>query len=73
MAPTRSRAEVKERVELYVYSPSGPSWTVLGRPLPLPVTWGRAVPLGLQNSMSGVFRLKRKKGVEGETEKGKIK
>ena len=28
--PTRSKAEVKERVELYLYSPSGPSWPVLG-------------------------------------------
>jgi len=35
--PTSS-AEVKERVELYVYSPSGPSWSVLGQALPLPVT-----------------------------------
>jgi hypothetical protein len=25
-----SSAEVKERVELYLYSPSGPSWSVLG-------------------------------------------
>jgi len=25
-----SSAEVKERVELYLYSPSGPSWPVLG-------------------------------------------
>ena len=24
-------AEVKERVELYLYSPSGPSWPVIGR------------------------------------------
>jgi hypothetical protein len=30
-----SSAEVKERVELYFYSPFGPSWTVLGRNLPL--------------------------------------
>jgi hypothetical protein len=29
-----SRAEVKERVELYLYSPSGPSWPVLGWNLP---------------------------------------
>ena len=29
-------AEVKERVELYLYSSSGPSWPVLGRTLPLP-------------------------------------
>jgi len=28
--PTQSSAEVKERVELYLYSPSGPSWPVLG-------------------------------------------
>jgi hypothetical protein len=33
--PPPSSAEVKERVELYVYSPSGPSWPVLGRTLPL--------------------------------------
>jgi hypothetical protein len=29
--PPPSIAEVKERVELYLYSPSGPSWPVLGR------------------------------------------
>ena len=28
-----SSAEVKERVELYLYSPSGPSWPVIGRTL----------------------------------------
>ena len=28
--PTSSCAEVKERIELYLYSPSGPSWPVLG-------------------------------------------
>jgi hypothetical protein len=33
--PTPSSAEVKERVELYLYSPSRPSWPVLGRTLPL--------------------------------------
>jgi len=26
--PTPTSADVKERVELYLYSPSGPSWTV---------------------------------------------
>jgi len=35
--PHPSRAEVKERVELYIYSASGPSWHVLGRTLPLPI------------------------------------
>jgi hypothetical protein len=34
---TPSSAEVKERVELY-FSPSGPSWPVLGRTLPLYLT-----------------------------------
>jgi hypothetical protein len=36
--PTPSSAEVKERLELYLYSPSGPSWPVLGRTLALPFT-----------------------------------
>ena len=26
-----------ERVELFLYSPSGSSWPVIGRPLPLPL------------------------------------
>jgi hypothetical protein len=34
--PRPSSAEVKERVQLYLYYPSGPSWPVLGRTLPLP-------------------------------------
>jgi len=33
--PTPSGAELKERVELYLYSPSGPLWPVLGWTLPL--------------------------------------
>ena len=32
--PRPSSAEVKERVELYLYCPSGPPWPVLGRTLP---------------------------------------
>jgi hypothetical protein len=35
--PPPSSAEVKERIELYLYSPSGPSWPVLGWTLPLPL------------------------------------
>jgi hypothetical protein len=35
--PPPSCAKVKERVELYLYSPSGPSWPGLGWPLPLPL------------------------------------
>ena len=33
--PTPTTVEVKERVELYLYSPSGPSWPVQGWTLPL--------------------------------------
>jgi hypothetical protein len=33
--PPLSIARVKERVELCLYSPSRPSWPVLGRTLPL--------------------------------------
>jgi len=36
--PHSSSAEVKERVELYLYSTSGPSWPVTGWHLPLPFT-----------------------------------
>jgi hypothetical protein len=32
--PLASSARVKGRVELYLYSPSGPSWPVVGRTLP---------------------------------------
>jgi len=32
--PLPSRAEVKERVQLYHFSPSGPSWSVTGWTLP---------------------------------------
>jgi hypothetical protein len=33
--PPSSSTRVKESVELYLYSPSGPSWPVVGRALPL--------------------------------------
>jgi hypothetical protein len=36
--PLPSSAEVKERLELYLYSPSGPSWPVLRSILPLPLS-----------------------------------
>ena len=34
-----SSAEVKERIELYLYSTSGVSWPVTGLPLPLPLPY----------------------------------
>jgi hypothetical protein len=35
--PPPSSAEIKERVELYLYSTSGPSWPAIGWTLPLPL------------------------------------
>jgi len=35
--PPPSSAEVNERVELNLYSPSGPSWPVPGWTIPLPI------------------------------------
>ena len=41
-----SRAEVKERVEMYLCSSSGPSWPVLGLTLPFYIIEkGKAIPL----------------------------
>ena len=34
--PPPSKCRGQERVGLYLYSPSGPSWPVMGAPLPLP-------------------------------------
>ena len=36
--PITSNAEIKERVQLYLYSPAGPSWPVLGWNSHLPFT-----------------------------------
>ena len=35
--PPASSADVKERVELYLFPPSGPSWPVIGWTVPLPL------------------------------------
>ena len=35
--PPPSKCRSQERVGLYPYSPSGPSWSVMGAPLPLPL------------------------------------
>jgi hypothetical protein len=39
-----SGAEVKKRVELYLYSLFRPSWPVLGRTLPLPLLYPLNIP-----------------------------
>jgi len=41
--PITSSAEVKETVELYLYSPSEPTWSVLGRNLPFLLHVGNCV------------------------------
>ena len=35
--PPPSKYRGQERAGLYLYSPSGPSWSVMGAPLPLPL------------------------------------
>ena len=42
--------EVEERVELYIYSPSGPSWPVLGRTLLASRNRARSVNEALKRS-----------------------
>jgi hypothetical protein len=55
-----SSAEVKQRVELYLYSPYGPSWPVLGWPLPLPLPLkkGKAIPLQAFGAPEGSRKLR---------------
>jgi hypothetical protein len=52
--PPSSSIRVKERVELYLYSPSGPSWPVLGRTLPLPLL-SRKVADSIPDGVIGIF------------------
>jgi hypothetical protein len=64
--PPPSSVEVKERVELYVYYPSGPSRPVLGRILPFAITMARepnfgalgSYPLRSQTFRSSTFLLR---------------
>jgi len=53
--PTPSSAEVEGRVDLYIYSPSGPSWPVLGwtitLPLPLDLFQSRYEGFGEKNNL----------------------
>jgi hypothetical protein len=43
--PPSFSTEVKERVELYLYSTSGPSWPIPGWTLPLPLPYRNCSPL----------------------------
>ena len=57
-SPTPCSADVKERVELYIYPPSGPSWPVLGWTVPLPL------PVSLKSSSIRLRILPRLPGKE---------
>ena len=62
--PPPSNAETKERVELYIYYPSGPSRHVIGRTLPLPTlifknSFRRGICRRLQGHHQGVLTLGR--------------
>ena len=49
--PPPTSAEVKERVKLYLYCPSGPSWPVLGLTLTLPL------PLPLRERIQPILKV----------------
>jgi hypothetical protein len=53
-----SSAEVEGRVELHIYSPSGPFWPVIGRTLPLPLQSGKIEMKVNINKGSGKKNLK---------------
>jgi hypothetical protein len=56
-----SCTDVKERVELYLYSPSEPLWPVIGWPLPLPLPHkkkNKAIPLQAWRGPEGSRRLR---------------
>jgi hypothetical protein len=51
-----SSAEIKEIVELYLYSPSGPSWAVIGWSLPLPSVLDVSREMTTKEKASTAFR-----------------
>ena len=50
--PFQSNAEFKEIVELYLYSPSGPSWPVIGWSLPWPLPSSKADSYSVSQEVS---------------------
>ena len=76
--PPPSSAEVEGRVELYIYSPSGPSWAVLRRTLPLPLSYANGfhfLMVILRNSLHPVSKLSMEVIVYnyfGQTNKEKV-
>ena len=62
--PTPFSAEVKERVELYLYSTSGPSWPVIGWTLPLPYRqqklWSKVCQIRRERGEARIWKTKHK-------------
>ena len=56
--PPTSSAKVKERVELYLYSTSGPLWPVIGRTLPLPLPIPLPLPSLWDNNIQQIVKEK---------------
>ena len=54
--PPPSNAEVKERVELYLYSPSGPLWPVSAQSLPFICTYDRNVHICTATAARSPFK-----------------
>jgi hypothetical protein len=55
--PPQSSVEVKERVHLYCYSTSGPSWPVRGWNLPLPLPLCREIANMSKNCVNSAYFL----------------
>ena len=58
--PPPSSADVERRVELYIYSPSELSWPVLGRNLPLPLSFTHEITFLHHRSSIGLNLLYNK-------------
>jgi len=58
---TPSSAEVKNRVQLYLYSPEGPSWPMKGWNLPILFRWLSVVLVGLEHQSNQDNRQSSKK------------
>ena len=59
-APTPSCVEVKERVELYLYSPSGSSWPVIRWNIPFRFTCYNLVKYDNTSMLRAIFRTRSK-------------
>jgi len=59
--PHPSSGEVRERVELYLNSPSGPLWPVLWWTLPLPLLWNNHIDLLMKQLTTACYIIRNAK------------